>query len=290
MKNIRGILLLTFAAFSFSLSTVFVKYATLHSAVSAREITFLRFILGFVIVSLFVIWKRKSLRPKRPVYVILRAISNTVAVLLFFLGIQYSTVTNANLLNMSYPLFVFVFAPFINKETIPKKYFIFLILGILGVIMIMAPDFKGLVPGDVFSLSSGVVAGVAIALLREARKYDESHIILFYLMGIGSLISFFFLFGGFTIPRGTALLSCLLAAFFAIAGQIAITIGFRYIDAAAGALVSTSRILFATILGVTFFSDILSPLIIVGGILMLVAVIGVSSVWKPTKIPMEVTH
>jgi len=54
------------------------------------------------------------------------------------------------------------------------------------------------------------------------------------------------------------------------------TISFRYIDAQTGALVSTSRILFAAALGVLLFSDRLTPRILAGGLLIVVSVVGSS--------------
>ena len=63
-------------------------------------------------------------------------------------------------------------------------------------------------------------------------------------------------------------------------GQIFLTMGYKYVNARMGSMVSASRILFAAILGSFFFGDQLSVHIIVGGLLIIFAVTGISALQK----------
>jgi drug/metabolite transporter (DMT)-like permease len=63
-------------------------------------------------------------------------------------------------------------------------------------------------------------------------------------------------------------------------GQLLITVGYKYIDAAPGSLVSSSRIVFAIILGVTFFSDPMTLRIIIGSLMIIISLAGVNGFFR----------
>lgn len=282
---IRGVLFLLSSAIGFAASTAFAKIVTRGSPVQAVEITFFRFLLGLGVVSLFVIKEEKSLRPNNMKYILLRAVFNTAAVIFFFLGVQHTTITKANLLNMTYPIFVFLISPFINREKTSMIYFLFLLCTMAGLYLVVIPktglsQFFHINAGDAYALISGILAAFAITSLREARKHDSSYIILFYLMLIGTVCNALIVAPGFVIPRGMILFYVILSALFAVLGQIFITIGYKYIDAAAGSLISSSRIIFALLLGVIFLSEELTARIMMGGTVIIISLFGVSGIWK----------
>jgi drug/metabolite transporter (DMT)-like permease len=282
---IKGVLFLLSSAIGFAASTAFAKIVTRGSQVQAVEITFFRFLLGLGVVSLFVIKEEKSLRPNNIKYILLRAVFNTAAVIFFFLGVQHTTITKANLLNMTYPIFVFLLSPFINREKTSMIYFLFLLCTMAGLYLVVIPQnglsqFSQINAGDTYALISGILAAFAITSLREARKHDSSYIILFYLMLIGTVCNALIVVPCFIIPRGMILFYVILSALFAVLGQIFITVGYKYIDAAAGSLISSSRIIFALLLGVIFLSEELNARIMLGGTVIIISLFGVSGIWK----------
>jgi len=276
----NGILLLLLAEFTFALSTVFGKLVTNTSDIGGIQITFVRFAIGTLVTGLFMLLSRRSFRPNNLRQVVLRAVFNVTAVMLFFGGLQYTTVTNANMLNMTYPAFVFLLAPFINAEKTRLRNIFYLLLTMAGVYLVVAPDFRNVNPGDLLSLASGLVAGFGIPFLREARKYDSSEVIVFYLMLFGCLMSGVFLMWDCSVPRGMVAVYLLLSGVSAALGQVLITIGYRYIEAAAGSLVSSSRIIFAGIMGVIIFADPFTAPILTGALLILLSLMGVGGLWE----------
>jgi drug/metabolite transporter (DMT)-like permease len=274
----RGPLLLLASALAFAASSVFVKLITLGSAIPALEVAFFRFLVGLV---LLVVWRaaRRQPLPLKPVrlkYVLLRAVFTSSAVCLFYLGIQYTTVTNANMLNMTYPLFVFILAPWINREPGRPGLYGFLLIAFVGMYLIVLPDFGTIRPGDFLALGSGAVAGFSITCLREARKTDNTFLILLYAMVFGTVLSGLTALPFFVVPGAKMMLYMLLCGISALLAQVLLVWGYRYIDAAPGALVSATRILFATALGVWFFQDPLTVKIVCGGLLILAALTGIS--------------
>lgn len=283
----KGIGFLLIAALSFSFSTVFGKFITLQSEISAFEITFFRFLIGFLIMLGYITIHKKSLRPHKTHYVLLRAVSNFGVVIFLFLGVQSTTITKANMLNMTYPVFVFVIAPFINREKAKFYNYLFLVITMIGVYLITFPDFSRINVGDLYALLSGICGGFAVSILRESRKYDETYLIMFYLNAIGAVISLVMIAPSFMLPGPKMLVYLILSGLTGFSGQLFSTVGFRYLDAPTGALITASRILFAGSLGVSIFADPVTERILLGGSLILFSLIGVSGIVKKFRTATE---
>lgn len=275
----RGVFLILLSALFFAGATVFAKLMTNSYGGSVLTVTFCRFAIGLIVTLPGALSGRTRLKPVRGDLVALRAVTNTGAVFLFFLGIELTTITKANLLNMTYPVFVFLAAPLINNERSPRRYYLFLLLTLLGAWQVVRPpeaaDIGGFVGGDLLAFFSAIAAGVAISYLREARKHDDTQTILFHLMLLGTVINGIILFW-ITLPPLPGLLLAAAGGAMGVAGQLALTSGYRYVSAAAGALLSSSRLLFAIVLGVVIFSDDLTFQVVSGAILITVSLVGVT--------------
>lgn len=282
-----GALLLLTAEFLFALSTVFVKFVTNGSLISGIEIAFFRFFTGFIITGAYIKVSGKYFPMVKPFNVYMRGLFNTTSVIFFFLGVQYTTISNTNLLNMTYPVFVFLISPFITKEKISQDLLFFLVLVLAGIYFIVIPEgssFSAINKGDIFALLSGVTAGFGISFLREARKTDYTQTILLYMFAIGSLIGGIMLINNFVLPRGIFIFHIFIIAILSFAGQVLLTAGYKSISATAGSLVSSARIVFAIFLGVIFFSEPLSLRIISGSTLIIISLAGVNGFFKNLKI------
>lgn len=274
--RLKGIILLLLAEFFFSSSTVFAKLANNLMTINPQLFVFLRFALGLLLMTVYLGVRRESFLPERWSLVIARGVFNTISVSLFFLAIANTSVTNANMLNMTYPAFIFLLAPLVIKEKSHSQGWFYLLLTMLGALLVIRPDFQAINMGDVYGLLSGLISAVAIISLRLARKTESTTTILFYLMLIGTVLTAGFVFPHLIIPTGIAGWYLWGAVFCGLAGQALITVGYRYISATSGSLVSASRIIFATVLGVSFCGDNLSLQIVLGGLLILWSLISLS--------------
>jgi drug/metabolite transporter (DMT)-like permease len=280
----RGIILLLLAELCFALATVFAKLVTAHSDIPAVEITFFRFFFG-VFFSYAVIRKSGlSFIPANKKLVIWRGILNTIAVILFFKSVQLTTITNANMLNMTYPIFIFLFTPILGIEKIRPLQILYLILSITGIYLVIQPNFHHLLIGDLIGLLSGIVGAAGVMTLRSARKYDSTAMILFYIMGIGTIINGLLLLPVFKMPDLKLSVYIIISALLGLAGQAFITSGYKFIEANKGSIISSSRIIFAVLLGFIFFNDRLNMELMIGGTLILFCVLQLSyNEWKQVK-------
>lgn len=272
----KGVLLLLIAEIFFALSTVFTKLIINESDISSIEITFFRFFLGLIIFSIIGYIKKISIIPQKITLVVWRAVLNTAAVIVFFYSLTFTSITNANMLNMTYPVFIFLISPMFIKEKSPRILYLFLGISLIGIYFIINPNFQYVNKGDVIALISGIIAAFAIVTLRMAREYDNTFLILFYLMLIGSILNFIMMipvFKWFDYHIGIYILCSSIAG---LLGQFLITWGYKFISAGPGALISSSKMIFAIFFGVFIFSEQITWRIAVGGILIFISLIGVA--------------
>jgi drug/metabolite transporter (DMT)-like permease len=282
---IKGFILLLIAAFSFAFSTTLIKVATAppHNAPVSMAIAF-QFFISFAAVAGYALISGRCLKPKNPGLVFWRSFFYLLSVILIFTGVKYTTVTNANILNLTYPVFVFLLAPFINHEKTQAGDYFFLATTLAGVTFIVTGD-RGMQLGkinygDILSLLSALASGTAISLLREARKHDQSPAILFYQMAFGSLVAVVLMLFYFRMLSAAAWGYLAAIGLVNLLGQISLTTGYRYIRAAAGSVVLGSGIFFGAFFGITFFGDRLSAAVIIGALLIFFSLVGVSGVWR----------
>ena len=277
----KGAFLIFISALLFSLNLLFVKFLRTGTDIPVVEITFARFFIGLLIVSAYLKLSRASFRPVNKRVLILRGFLNATAVLILFYAVEYTTITNANVLNMTYPIFVALFSHALIGERFHPSVFIPLLLTALGVYMVVQPDLSEINVGDIIGLVSGVVAAIAIIYLRVLRRTDETPVILFYLFAVGSVILLIPTISLFEMPdtKGFALLfACSLSG---VAAQYFLTHGYRYISAVGGSIVSASRVYMASILGVVFFNDPVNMVLFAGTVLIVSSNVFVSRIEAP---------
>ncbi|MBN1144352.1 MAG: DMT family transporter [Bacteroidales bacterium] len=276
----RGLLLIVLAEFCFASATVFAKLITNSSAIPAIEITFFRVSIGVAIAALYMIKTKTSFKPHNIKLVIARAVFSFSALIAFFYAVQYGSITKANMLNMTYPVFVFLVAPFFKIEKLHKIAFLFLLIAMTGIYLVIFPDFSNINLGDILGLISGILAAFSVITLAMARENDSTVLIVFYLMAIGTLINAVFLVPVFVMPQIQQLPLLVASGIAGILGQVFLTMGYKHVNARAGSMVSSARIVFAALMGFFFLSEILSLRIFIGGLLIIASIIGVSTLKK----------
>jgi drug/metabolite transporter (DMT)-like permease len=278
----RGIYLLILAEFCFASATVFAKFVTNSSDIPAIEITFCRLILGVILATLYMLKTRTSFMPKKIPLVVARAILSFSALITFFYSVEHSSVTNANMLNMTYPVFIFLVAPLFKLEKLHKISLLFLAMAMIGIYLVIFPDFSHINKGDVIGLLSGIFGAFSIITLSIAREHDSTVLIVFYLMAIGAVCNAFMLAPVFVMPYASDLPFLIGSGLMGVLGQVLLTMGYKNVKAKAGSMVSSSRIIFAATMGFFFFSEALSTRILAGGFLIIAAIIGISALRNKT--------
>jgi drug/metabolite transporter (DMT)-like permease len=255
-KVLLGCIAVFGSAFCFYLATCVVKWSiTSGLTIAPSFFVFVRFFSGFLTVVLVMLIKKQSIKPKKYKYLIGRTIANCIAVYCFFKGTTLTSVAQANILNMTYPVFIAVISWFSLKEERDITSIVIVLISFAGVWLILDPSRMSFNFNSLWALASGVSAAIAIIFLNLCRKDNDTETTLFFLFGIGSIVIISIFYNKMYIPDAITLKYLLLSALFSVSGQYLLTIGFKYVTAIEGGIISSTRILLAAILGPFIVSD-----------------------------------
>ena len=246
---ILGCLSILASAVFFYISTVFIRWAEAEVVLDASFFVFFRFMMGFFVISGILILQRKTLKPRRYDLLIGRTVFNCIAVFCFYRAVTVTSLAEANILNMTYPIFLAVLSWFLLKEQRDFIAILMVVIAFAGIWLILSPG--RITPNlqNLWGLASGVTASLAILYLNISRQFHDTETILFYMFGLGSILIFIFFYDRIFLPDLAEFKYLFLCGVFGVGGQYLLTIGFRYVTAVEGAILSSLRILMAAVLG-----------------------------------------
>ena len=256
LKVLLGCICIFGSAFFFYLATVIIKWSKFRGLhIDPALFVFARFLLGFISVLILMALKKKKVRIKKKRYLIGRTIANCVAVYCFFKGVDLTSVAQANILNMTYPLFIAIFSWMFLKEQRDMTAILVVILAFAGVWLILAPGKMNFNLNSFWALASGVSAAIAMMCLNISRQEHDTETTLFFLFGLGSVLTYMAFFNQIHMPGFLDLQYLFFCSVSGIVGQYLITIGFKYVTAIEGGIISSTRILLAALLGPVIAMD-----------------------------------
>lgn len=253
--GLLGCLAVFASAFCFYFSTVVIRWSREAVAIDSAYFAFFRFFLGFLIVSAIMTIRRQKPAPKRIDFLIGRTLGNCIAVYCFYQAVRYTSVAQANILNMTYPIFVALLSWIILRQQRDAVAVAMVLVAVAGVWLILQPGRMALSVNSLWGLGSGVSAAFAILYLNLSRQHHDANTVLFYMFGLGALLMIVFFHEHFFWPDGRELYYLVLCGGAGIAGQFLITLGFRYVTAVEGGVISSTRILLAALLGPWLAAD-----------------------------------
>ncbi|MCB1172258.1 MAG: DMT family transporter [Leptospiraceae bacterium] len=269
-----GILLNLASALSFYMATFFLKKGSLVDDTPSWIYAFARYLFGMLFMAAWLVW-RGTFRVERKgrTFVLLRSIFNVLAVLAFYYSVELGHAGMANVLNMTYPIFVVLLAGPMLREW-PSRWSLLITLIALSGVLLNFPwsaagsqtDWLAILAG----LFSGITAAIAVVSLRGAVQAIPVSTIMFWMFACGALTMAPVSLGPLLAVPARIQPWLLLSALMGLAGQWFLAVSYRYLEAPIGSIVSSSRILFALLFGVTLLHESYSGLAW-GGALMIAA-------------------
>ena len=249
MRRLLGGWAVFLSAFCFYLSTVVIRWSQAEVSIAPSYFVFARFLLGFLVVCASMIYRRQRPRPRSYHLLLGRTLFNCIAVYCFYMAVELTTVAEANILNMTYPIFVALISWAILRRQHDPVALAMVAVAVAGIWLILAPgkiDFKLV---NLWGLASGFTAALAMTYLNVSRQYHDTNTILFFMFGLGALVIFAIFHEDFFWPNSHGFYYLGLCAATGVAGQFLLTNGFRYVTAVDGSIISSMRILLAALLG-----------------------------------------
>ena len=276
----RGIAYMLLASFLFALTMLFAKL--LSESMGSVEVTFWRNAIGLVVISFFVL--REPIRNigGKPLTLIFRGVIGTIALLAFFYTISATTLSNAIVYAKTEPIFTALLAFFLLKEKLHSNAILAIGIGFLGVILLSKMEMEYL---HVMGILTGFLSAVAYTSVRSLKAYyDERTVVLSFMLS-GILIPavlmvsaeyihseiFVFALSTFVFPKGMDWLWIALMGIAAAYGQLYMTRAYFHAKAGIVSTVSYSVVLFATLFGIFLGDTLPTPMILLGGILIILS-------------------
>lgn len=237
------------SAFCFYLSTVVIRWSQADVSIAPSYFVFARFLIGFLVVCAVMACRRQLPRPSSYHLLLGRTVFNCVAVYCFYMAVKFTSVAEANILNMTYPVFVALISWTLFREQHDPVALAMVVVAFAGIWLILAPGKIDLKTANLWGLASGLSASVSMTYLNVSRQVHDTNTVLFFMFGLGALLIFAVFHGDFFWPDSRELYYLGLCAASGVAGQFLLTIGFRYVTAVDGSIISSMRILLAALLG-----------------------------------------
>jgi len=181
------------AALSFSVMAFFVKLAAPHT--NNNMIIFFRFSVSFFYIAIILIFKTLMRDTKFPIKTkhfklhLVRALTSMAAMLLFYYSLMHINLIDANLLVMTSPLFVPIFAVLLFHEKTNWKSILAIIIAFVGIACVIKPGHELFNPVSLIALSAGIIVAIVILIMRVLSVYDHPHTCMFYYFPLAFLIS-----------------------------------------------------------------------------------------------------
>lgn len=185
---LRGALLMAAAAACYAILHGSVRY--ISSDIHPFEITFFRNLFGFfVLLPWFVVHGLQPLRTRRLGLHLLRAGSNVMAMLMFFMALSMTPLALVQALGFTAPLFTTVLAVFILGERVRLRRWTALIAGFIGALVIVRPGFQPVDTGSLLTLGSAAIWGFTLVIIKVLSRTDSAVTITAYMVLLMSPLS-----------------------------------------------------------------------------------------------------
>lgn len=260
------------ASLLFSVMGVCVKLGA--AQFSTAELVFYRCFIGFLVIGCIVVLQKKPLATPVPGLQLTRAISGTIALMMYFYGIAHLPLATAVTLNYTSPLFLALLTVFWMKERLSRTLVLAMIIGFCGVGLVLQPTiersqwFAGVV-----GLASGFLAGIAILNVRRLGQAGEPEWrTVFYFSLVASIFGLGWMLSGPISEINTERLILILAMGGSATGaQLAMTRAYRKGQSLAVATLAYATVVFSSAFGVMIWGDPIHLASLIGVVLIMVS-------------------
>lgn len=281
MKSYKGIVYAILASVAFGLMPIFAKFTYLHGS-NSNTVLFFRFTIAAVILLVYLIVKKVSLKVNKKQFIILSfigLIGYTLTTQTLFMSYDYLNVGLATTLHFVYPAFVCILEYIFFKKNMSKNKVLSLIFAGVGVYSLIAFENNTLSTMGLFlAVFSGLSYGVNIVLLalKELEELDNRVITMYVTFGASIGM---FIYGEVTGSLITKINLELVMAYIFIAvvstiiAMILLLKGIELIGPSSASILGTFEPIVSIIMGAFIFGEAITFALFLGGALILTSTI-----------------
>lgn len=247
--------------------TVLVKFE--GDTYPAVQLVFIRSLIGLVSI-LPLAWRKRQavVGTKQPLRHLFRVGCNTVALTCNFYALSALPLALVNAIGFMRPLVVLVFAAWLLAEKITRVRWIGTSLGLLGILIILAPGEVPVSWGLIAAFGSVLFGSLAVIQIRAMADEDTAVLMVFYTVGLSVLTAI----PAFVVWRPVASSdwpTLLAIGVFAQLGQYCFLRAYQSTPASILAPIGYLSLAFAAVAGFIFFREI-PPWTTILGVLVII--------------------
>ena len=278
---------LVFASFFFSLMTLCVK--NIDKRIPIYELVFFRSLLSLMI-TLFIINLKKinPLGNKRPL-LILRGFLGTLALVFIFYAIRNMPLSISTVIQYTYPIFISIFAGLFINEKITRNLVFALIIGWIGILVILNPTQLSKTNIEIeniwilIAFLGSICTALAYITVKKLSFTEDVYVIIIYFPVVSLITLLPIVLTNWVTPNWNELIWIIGIGLFTQLGQTFLTIGLKILPASEASTINYLQVLFGSIWGIIFFSEIININFILGALLVLLGtIISTTKITKKT--------
>ncbi|WP_335871516.1 DMT family transporter [Bacillus sp. 2205SS5-2] len=259
----KGIILLLFSAFGFSMMAALVK---LSGDVPTMQKTLFRNVISAIIAFGFVLYHKERLFGKKEnqKYLLLRSALGTVGMVLYFYAIDQLVLSDADMLNKLSPFLTIIFSAVFLKERVRFFQILSIIIAFLGTLFIIKPSFSYETVPYLAGVLSAVFAAGAYTVLRVLGEKEKFYTVVFYFSFFTTVVLLpfvIFYYEPMSVQQWMYLLG---AGVFATIGQFGITIAYKFAPAKEISIFFYSTVVYSAMISIFLFGQIPDVFSIIG--------------------------
>lgn len=270
-KNL-GLAYILLSVFFASLMVIIIKY--LSESMNIYTILFYRGFFGFIFVLIFFLKINFNILYTNRIHIhLIRSIVNALALYFWFTSLTLSTLADVSAIGNSAPIFATLLAVLFMKEKIILSRMFAILLGFIGVMIILNPNFSDVNVGHYYALIAAILWGFLVVFLKNLSKTENAFSVIFYFQ-LFLFLSFGILFYDFIeIPNNLNFIYILLLALFGNLSQICYFQALKFKDITFISPFEYLRFLFLTVFGIIFFYEYPSIGTYIGSIIIFFGII-----------------
>ena len=288
MSSFTGIALKLASVVLFVVMSALIKATT--EDVPTGQAMFFRSFFALPVILGWLMWRhdlRTGLRTSRPMGHVWRGLIGVCGMGFGFSSLAYLPLPDVTAIGFAAPLMTVIFAALILGERLRVYRMSAVLLGLVGVVVILAPRLSIFSGGAMESAAQiGVILVLASAMfralaqihIRRLAQTEQTAAIVFYFSMTTTVLSLLTLPFGWTMPDVGAIAMLVCAGLIGGVAQIFITSAYRFADTAVIAPFDYASILFAMIIGYVFFADVPTPQMLFGSAIVILS--GLLIIWR----------
>lgn len=253
---------------------------TLTAAYSPIQIQFLRNLIALPF-AILIAWKMggaAGLRSHKPLAHLFRGGLWIAATIMFFTSLKYLGLAEATALIFVAPLFITALSALIFREPVGWRRWLAVVIGFAGVLIAVRPGTAAFQPISLLPVATALVYAMLMLSARWVDTRESGWTLLLYMTGTGVVLSLFIIPFVWIPVQSEHLWLFVAVAIFGTAGMTLMTQAFRLAPAVVVAPLDYSAIIWATLLGWLFWTEIPDALTFVGAAVIIAS--GVFIIWR----------